>query len=196
MPHGPTGIADLPGFEASLRLLIEVQQYSVTDVGMMFNVSRERMRQLCNVYKVQCPGKKGSKGLNAVRIWDDNENQFKPYSRKEINDSIRSEQQAQREYNSQKTRAERRAAIAQAYYALRNELGTTPTIHQWAERVRGKPLAKNAAGPTLVNYWGAEGGAVRGMLSHIRRVIGAPAAQRGPTRGPRYRKRSRLPVTT
>ncbi len=36
---------ELPGFADSLRLLVERERYSLTDIGLMFGVSRERARQ-------------------------------------------------------------------------------------------------------------------------------------------------------
>ena len=115
----PQGIADLPGFAESLRLLIESHQYSLTDVAMMFNVSRERIRQLCARYRVQYQPYSSATGLNAMRIWDDTDNQFRPFQLKLVRETIHSETQAQRLYDRQHTITPRRIAISECYHTAR-----------------------------------------------------------------------------
>ena len=181
----PQGIADLPGFAESLRLLIESHQYSLTDVAMMFNVSRERIRQLCARYRVQYQPYSSATGLNAMRIWDDTDNQFRPFQLKLVRETIHSETQAQRLYDRQHTITQRRIAISECYHTLRRELGTEPTVQQWVERLRGKPTKQLAAGPFLVNHWGLDGGPVRGTLARIRHTIGAPPGKPGGRKHPK-----------
>lgn len=72
-----TGVATLPGFAESLALLVERERYSLTDIGLMFGVSRERMRQLVKraglTYPADTP-----RGLHGVRVWDDATHCFAP----------------------------------------------------------------------------------------------------------------------
>ena len=77
--HAPYGIAQLPGFAASLRILLDDEQYAMTDVALMFGVSRERLRQLVARYGMAVP--LTGRGLKSVRIWDDSAHRFQPVAR-------------------------------------------------------------------------------------------------------------------
>lgn len=134
------GIASLPGFEASLRLLVEREGYSLTDIALMFIVSKERIRQLCAKYGIATPTP-GTGGLNAIRLWDDRTHRFYPIKRPALAD-VQS--------------GERRAKRARAYFAraegivarVRVLVATMhPTPPNWFEiyaaAFPGRPLPKN-----------------------------------------------------
>lgn len=77
--HGP--LADLPGFAESLRLLVERERYSLTDISLMFGVSRERIRQLAALAGLDTRMVAYPKGMFAVRVWNDTAHQFEPVSK-------------------------------------------------------------------------------------------------------------------
>lgn len=72
----PQGIASLPGFAESLRLLLVEEEYTLEDVGQMFGVTRERIRQIANKLGITTRAMNG--GLKSVRLWQDNEHRFRP----------------------------------------------------------------------------------------------------------------------
>lgn len=83
MRHRPTGIANLPDFVESLRLLTQREQYSLTDIAWMFGVSRERIRQLCDIHHIAHAGRGDPIGVvQHERVWDDVRHRFIPVSRR------------------------------------------------------------------------------------------------------------------
>lgn len=72
---------DDPDFVPSLRLLVERERYSLADIGLMFGVSRERVRQWCQRYQIEHPDPRGRRGLNCLRVWDDAHDRFVPVAR-------------------------------------------------------------------------------------------------------------------
>src|SRR5690348_2321471 len=63
------------GLVPSLKMLIEEQEYSISDVGLMFGVSRERVRQWCVRFGIQQRGR--NRGKN-TRQWNEDKMQFEP----------------------------------------------------------------------------------------------------------------------
>ena len=83
MTYTSVGIAQMEGFVESLRLLVQFEEYSLTDIGMMFGVSRERIRQLCIRYDIEVPhhGVVSGPTAQVQREWDDDQNRFVPVRR-------------------------------------------------------------------------------------------------------------------
>jgi hypothetical protein len=155
MPESNGGIAHLPGFAESLRLLIEREQYSMHDIAMMFGVSRERIRQIANLMAVPHPGP-GKVGLMALRVWDDDAHCFRPILRGELRRQRRRERVARRrQEHLARVNARRRALIA-TVQDLRRVLGRDPTYSEIAERVFPGEPAKHGvqACAWLLGKWG------------------------------------------
>lgn len=73
------GIASLPGFVESLRLLVVREQYTDSDIGLMFGVTRERIRQLVSEHQIAAdPSRSQTRTHKRVRVWDDDANCFRP----------------------------------------------------------------------------------------------------------------------
>lgn len=111
--HAPYGIAQLPGFAESLRILLDDEQYAMTDVALMFGVSRERLRQLAGKFGLAAPNT--GRGLYSVRIWDDTAHRFRPVAKGVLHrQRPRSKKRAVR----QQVRAGYRAHVEAALRAL------------------------------------------------------------------------------
>lgn len=67
-----------PDLPESLRMLIVEQRYSITDVGYMYGVSRERVRQWCVRLGIAAPH------TNRLRVWNDVTNEFEPHKRSDF----------------------------------------------------------------------------------------------------------------
>ena len=78
-----------PEFVPSLRLLVQRERYSLLDIGLMFGVSRERVRQWVARYGIEHPDSAGNRGLNCLRCWDDRLNRFLPIPRGVIREEKR-----------------------------------------------------------------------------------------------------------
>lgn len=134
--------ADNPDFLPSLRLLICREQYSLTDVGLMFGVSRERVRQWCRRHGIEHPETNGTRrGLYAVRIWDDTTHTFRPIQKRLVVAAARRRAADQRRYRYETARA---AQIADRWHAaeaavanLRWELSREPTLGEISDRLIG-----------------------------------------------------------
>lgn len=172
-------LATMPGFEQSLYLLLRVEQYTLHDVGMMFNVTRERIRQLAERYGI--PYDTNAKGLLAVRVWDDEAHRFLPVPRAKIR---RDERRASTEawQNSTKARiASRRARMVAALRACADSLGRAPSIQEMAQAVFPDEPRKHtlpAAAGWLTAEWGGRGSgvfaAIRAATGFGARPVGVP----------------------
>lgn len=144
----PQGLMALPGFEASLRLLLDSERYSLTDIGMMFGVSRERVRQLCARMGLGIGGE--WRGLNHIRVWDDRANRFRPQSRGAFNKKVARSQADQRSVERKRksieSRAAQRAEVVAHARRLVVELGRAPTMYEVACSVYGRAIGNRAGG--------------------------------------------------
>ncbi|MDB5266670.1 MAG: hypothetical protein JWN89_485 [Parcubacteria group bacterium] len=121
-------------FVPSLRLLIEEEQYSLHDIGLIFDRTREWARQQCNKHGINPHDR--LRGLRAVRVWDDANNRFRPMSRF----SIWTREWASRveEFQAQgfSARHTKRALIAAEVLAVQKELGRSLTSGELVEFLR------------------------------------------------------------
>lgn len=110
-PAAPDGVAYLPGFVESVRLLVEREQYTLTDIALMFDVSRERLRQLCGKHHIAYPGYHGAKGMQCQRVWDAATHRFYPVSKGVLNRVARESAKALRKRVSDGYRAHVETAL-------------------------------------------------------------------------------------
>ena len=165
------GIAQLPGFVESVRLLVAREQYCATDVALMFGVSRERIRQL--IAKHHIPIHHYPKGLKATRLWDDHNHRFYPVSRGAVTqETTRAITQARKAAHRRKYLA-RWANAAAVLRELAEELGHTPCQRELAKRLDLNPnpsslhhhlLGSTKAGGNIWRLW-LDAGLIRG-ISH------------------------------
>jgi hypothetical protein len=125
------GIASLPGFAESLRLLLVEEEYTLEDVGQMFGVSRERIRQIAN--REGFHAKYG--GMTCVRIWQDDEHRFRPVHKGVIKRVAQYECTTKRKQGiAEKYQARWAEAVAELK-DLARQLERTPTLHELARRL-------------------------------------------------------------
>lgn len=182
MPASTPRHAD-PDFVPSLRLLVERERYSITDIALMFGVSRERVRQWCARHGIDNPN--GWRvGLNCIRMWDDDANCFVAVP---ISDLRRVE--AERRRISRKAalaarRAKRRESAIAAVRALYEKLGRELTAVEMAEAIYRHPVPQKSAMPLIGGAMGLdEQGKYRpGSIRELREAVGMerrPAGARG-----------------
>lgn len=136
------GCAQLPGFADSLRLLVERERYSLTDIGLMFGVSHQRIDQLCVRLGIQHPDKLASRGMYAIRVWDDSANCFRPEQRGEVLDRQRRVEGDRYRAKRLTRRVERRAVIVAQIAELRRALGRDPTGRKCSADSTDTPIAR------------------------------------------------------
>lgn len=164
-----------PEFVPSLRLLIERERYSLTDVGMMFGVSRERARQWCKQYGITPLDSRTAVGLmGVVRIWDDEANRFVPV-RKQV---AREYKRTLRRQEQLDVRAAKRQAIVERVITLRRTLGRDPTVQEIAEIVAGRMSCSGECGACLRGAWGGNM-SYAAAVSAIRKAAGIQPRPRG-----------------
>jgi hypothetical protein len=171
--HAPDGVRLLDGFEESLRILVEEERYSTTDIGAMFGVSRERIRQLCVRFGIKPVSTTHELGMFAVRLWSDTENRFAPAKRSQFTqaqDEVRSRERTKKRADD---RAQHRAEVLAAAEALLAEGGEV-TMLAVARRLFGEQVHRNAASPRVRSKWF---GRNYGTMQEIRDAIGLPAAR-------------------
>lgn len=141
-----------PEFVPSLRVLVEREQYADCDIGPMFGVSRERVRQWRNQYGITRDDR-GGRGLNAVRVWDDQINRFRPVRR----GVVIAEGKARRRSEKSASRVQRlqrqQARIIGIAIGLQAALGRTPTLREIACAVVGREVSMSASGAILTGRW-------------------------------------------
>ncbi len=173
-----TPLSKLPGFEESLRLLVVDERYSITDIALMFGVSRERVRQLCLARGLEHPD--GSKvGLHAIRVWDDTMNRFRPHSRGDMRKARMAESTARRRAAITKRVEARRWMIVGAVARLRERLGRDPVWPEiWAELGGDSAMVRNAAAMVL-GRWKGYGQTTAVALRHFYEATGMKPMPRG-----------------
>ncbi len=144
------GIAQLPGFSESLKLLVEREQYSLTDIAMMFGVTRERVRQL--VEREGLATVPHTRGLNAVRVWDDTTNRFYPQRRVSWRNERRLHRAFQEAHTYQLGIQYRRLTVVLVLLRLRRELGREPMWPELEVALYNKK-SRNGSCLRVVSYW-------------------------------------------
>lgn len=151
-----TGIADLPGFRESLRLLLEEEEYSQSDVAMMFGVSRERIRQLGHKLGVSLPSH-AQRGLNQVRVWDDTLHRFRPEFKSVLRRTAQQERVRERKRQRAERRADQQRRIVITLLLLKGRLGRDPSNQEMVEAITGRPCHPNQGGRRLSHLWSGYG---------------------------------------
>lgn len=146
------GIAGLPGFAESLRLLIEDEGYSQLDVAMMFGVSRERIRQLNERLGIGMRNDR-SVGLMSVRVWSDSLNRFRPIRVGDFHKARRRERNVKRRAAREQLIQGRQARIVSTLRSLHDRLGRTPTLSELAQQL-WSTIEPNQVGAMLRDEWG------------------------------------------
>ena len=174
----------MPGFNESLRLLVERERYSFHDIGLMFGVTRERVRQWCAIRGIGHPVARGGRGLHAIRVWDDVAHRFQPVSR----DALRAERLAGRRKQHHAEVQSRRGRIVAAIVGLRAQYGREPTWREVATELgcQGRAVLSGNYAAAVVALWGRHGSDTARALADIRSATGfAPAWTRYTPRAPR-----------
>jgi hypothetical protein len=180
LPKGPAGrVVDIPGFAESLRILLVEERYTCSEVGMMFGVSRERVRQWRRALGIA--PERGP----WTRVWVEADQRFRPIGRR----GERREKQphvaariADRLVQRREDAAARRVAVLDAGKTLYAELGRAPLWREIASRASGRVVPAEQAGGCMENIWVGAHRKVRGMGAEIRAAfaaIGVPLAPRG-----------------
>lgn len=173
-----TGVAGLDGFVPSLRLLVESEKYSLHDVALMFDVSRERIRQLCIRYGVAGGGRAYKTGLNAVRVWDDTQNRFAPIARGDISRAKKAERRAKFLSARLQRRQEHRAEIVATIQELAASSGRTPTLGEVCVRILGP--GKSGFIAALAQRWGRENKTYAAATREMYEAAGFAPRRSGP----------------
>ncbi len=176
--RGVAGIAQLPGFVDSLRLLLVDERYAAIDVALMFGVSRERIRQLCFTHGIKQPLRWKS-GLHATRLWDDATNRFRPVENRILRLERLQQRRGERLRTRVSARAARRRKIVEKIVSLSTSLNREPT---WKEI--GQALGLSSNNPTsycqlVLNQWtNGYRNAARSIIE-IRRATGLKGRRAG-----------------
>lgn len=182
-----TGITDLPGFAESLRLLVEEERYTLTDVAMMFDVSRERIRQLAERFAINVQWGEG-RGLYATRLWDDEKHRFRPVSNVRLRTRATFDRALARGAALHRIRHERLAFAIPILHALQDQLGRSPTWGEMAEALGVAPAADSFAPsrmlswlkvPTTMDTRSARKGARRRSVAWFWKAVGMTPRPRG-----------------
>lgn len=153
--RGNAARADDPDFLPSLRLLVERERYSLTDIGMMFGVSTERVRQWCERHNIEHPDKSSERGMSRYRMWDDATNRFRPVSRAAVSELLRQRRTLSREAARMRERETRRAQMVGLLRTLADRLGRSPSLAELAEAMGFDP---KQATPYIACRWGGYAG--------------------------------------
>lgn len=184
-----------PELEPSLRLLLEEQRYSITDVGMMFGISRERVRQWAVKFGIQ---QNGYHRHNHSRVWDDERNTFRPVLAPEYHATMKAIPRQRKRQERIARHEAARARIVAVLKACAERLGRTPTVIEAWEAVSGThrdtwpvSLHQGYAAGMLTGLWvGGQRRSRKGVMAQIWTATGLqprPVGGRGHL-GPRKKK--------
>jgi hypothetical protein len=173
-----SGIAKLPGFAQSLRLLVERERYSLHDIGLMFGVSHQRIDQLCDRFGIRHPDRSDERGRYAMRIWDDREHRFRPVVKRVLNESRRQRERAAKRAARNQFWRERRQRIVVATDELRARLGRAPTWQELASSL-GLPVNRNSV-VYLAHQWDSgHRASMKARLASMCRALNVPHLKPG-----------------
>jgi hypothetical protein len=190
--HDYGGVASMPGFAESLRLLVESERYSLTDIGMMFGVSRERMRQLCE--KLNVSRTSGSAvGLMQYREWNDSLHRFIPRSRGAFKADRRRRGVVARRAERRLRLEAFRQSVVEAVTRLRGELGRDPGWRDILDAIDpAHRYNRSAPMPIIISLW--QPNSNRNSREVAQEIRDATGLGRLP-RGARSHRTSRSPRT-
>ncbi len=143
----------LPGFDESLRLLVQRERYSLFDIGMMFGISKQSVHQFCVKHGIEHPD--GGRGLNAVRVWDDARNCFAPQLRSTLRRKERCLRRESRRAERVVGMIARRARIVATMRDLADGLGREPTWREiWLAIGGNESHAYGSSATRVLDEWG------------------------------------------
>jgi hypothetical protein len=168
-----------PEFEDSLRELVGRQNYTLDDAGMMFGLTRERIRQLCWKYNIATHR---ASGVHNIRIWNDVTHEFEPSSRGAWTKQKRVARGALRRAVATARINERRAEMVTCLLVEAASIGRPLSAREMTIAWFG--AAANVG--YLGGLWGRVDGATRkGVLPAIRLACGWPPGVTGQPKGRR-----------
>lgn len=116
--------------------------YSLSDIAMMYGLSRERVRQWFEAHDIWHEEERAS-----LRVWDDEMDCFVPVSTDDYLERVRKIEKQRRAEARAWELEEKRRRSAQAVRELDGELGRPPTLEEVAEKVDTIPVV-------LAQWWG------------------------------------------
>lgn len=141
--------AEIPGMISSLNRLFE-SGYNVTDVAVMFGVSRQRVDQWRKKYDL----KNGIRGGSAYRMWDPRLDRFVPVTRTEMVARLRIQRELRRRAGVTERHEAERHRHVRALLRLARACGRPPTLGELAEELGYAGIAQAAT-----RYWKGVNGA-------------------------------------
>ena len=147
---------DVPGFLKCVREMYE-GGYSLTDIGVTFGISRQRMSQIAE-------RELGITGRHAlVRYWDNNQNCFRAYNAGELQELLeqvkketREQRHEQRRIEQGRKRKKRRQDLTKKIRNLAASMDRQPTLWEVA-RLFYPGIGESQSGTILATYWGRDG---------------------------------------
>lgn len=149
----------------SLQSLAE-QGYALEDIGLMFGVTRERVRQwMVRAGVTQRTVSRGtSRGTGHRRVWDDLHNQFVPAQSLEKTRRERAYRRQQRQAQRRQALERRRQTMVECLKSLAADLRRTPTLAEFTLRYGGR--GGTQAGQYISSWWGMAYPIARGRARH------------------------------
>lgn len=169
---------DNPEFVPSLRLLVCREEYSLTDIGLIFGVSRERVRQWCVKYRIEHPagrlGPMTGHGQTFRRMWDSSSNRFRPIRVRDINRARQERKTAARIDDLRARQSVRRERIIRTVRNLAATLGRPPGVQELGRALTHGRKPEHQLAPIIVGMWGSVRGPrkLRQIENEIERLTG------------------------
>jgi hypothetical protein len=139
-------VKQIPGFLESIEQL-SIYGYSYTDIGVMFGLCRERIRQYFREYGLQTNETRGA----MYRIWDDEKNCFVPIATKDLQERLKETLREKREKQKEEDRETRKQIHIQAIQDFFGEHRRTPSLAELGKKLGRK---QKTVMPHLAYEWG------------------------------------------
>lgn len=144
----------IPGFIESVQSLLN-DGFGLTDVGVMFGVSRERVRQWANQFDLQRRFGPGTR----YRIWDDDKDRFVPVPNELMYHIAECYHDRRLETEVQERQQAARSEHVEALKSLAKRFGRTPTLNELEEEL-------DTFWPNIARYWGYEADSPKDAASY------------------------------
>lgn len=173
----------LPGFTESLRLLVQRERYSFHDIGLMFGVSRERVRQWCEARNISHPDEMGQRGMMCVRLWNAELSCFEPRSRGWWTKEQKRRRADRQRRAMEEIRRQRRERLVATVKGLKAKLGRDPLMREIWEVIDGRRVPKQGITSRILYEFDSVTRSSKIRLRAFRVATGTAANGRGRPKG-------------
>ncbi len=163
--QGVGTVEQIPGFIGSIEILHDTCGYGLTDIGAMFGLSRERIRQYFQKYNLQ----RNEARRAMYRVWNDERNCFLTVSNEDLEGILIEKSREERLIKRRENHAKRRGSQVHAIQDFAEKNGRVPTVRELG-RILG--YKGGSSQTSIAHLWGYNFISNKEAIDNLYRVAG------------------------